>query len=100
MQRYDIILAEVENWLKRRYPDEVFSEFSREVGIVYSYVQEKSEPKLGISINALPSGIASILQKLGINHLYKFQEEAYMTILADKSVMIVAGTATGKTKAF
>jgi len=100
VQRYDIILAEVENWLKRRYPDEVFSEFSREVGIVYSYVQEKSEPKLGISINALPSGIASILQKLGINHLYKFQEEAYMTILADKSVMIVAGTATGKTEAF
>jgi len=100
VQRYDVILAEVENWLKRKYLDEVSSEFSREIGIVYSYIQEKTEPKLGISVNALPSDIASILQKLGIKSLYKFQEKAYKTILADKSVMIVAGTATGKTEAF
>jgi len=100
VQKYDVILAEIENWLKRRYSKEVSSEFSREVGIVYSYVQEKTEPKFGVSVEVLPSDIALTLQRLGISRLYKFQEEAYKTILANKSVMIVAGTATGKTEAF
>ncbi|MEM3511201.1 MAG: DEAD/DEAH box helicase [Candidatus Jordarchaeales archaeon] len=63
---------------------------------------EASEPSKGVKVeeSGLAPQLVQALKKLGIERLYRFQEEAIRRILDGKNVLIVAPTATGKTEAF
>ncbi|RLG80618.1 MAG: DEAD/DEAH box helicase, partial [Thermoprotei archaeon] len=75
---------------------------NRYVRVVHVYVEEYGEPEPGPSVEELdiPQQLRSVLVKAGIKRLYRFQWEAFKKILAGKSIVITAGTGTGKTEAF
>ncbi|MBS7288486.1 MAG: DEAD/DEAH box helicase [Candidatus Freyarchaeota archaeon] len=61
-----------------------------------------SEPSKGVRVeeSGLAPQLVQALRRVGIERLYKFQEEAIRKILDGKNVLVVAPTATGKTEAF
>ncbi|ABN70584.1 DEAD/DEAH box helicase domain protein [Staphylothermus marinus F1] len=75
---------------------------ARDIGVIYVYREETGEPEPGPSIEDidLPEPLLEALKKRGIRRLYRFQYDAYKSILNGENVVITAGTGTGKTEAF
>ena len=67
----------------------------------YKVIQEP-EPEPGNEVKHLPvdDAVIDALMEVQIKKLYKFQEEAVKAFLGGKDVVVVAPTASGKTKAF
>ena len=65
-------------------------------------ILEPQEPKYGCKPEEvhLMETIAPSLDKIGIEKLYEFQEQAWRSILDGKNTVIVAPTGAGKTEAF
>jgi DEAD/DEAH box helicase domain-containing protein len=63
---------------------------------------EEPPPDYGDSVRALPvdEAIIEVLEKKGIEKLYRFQEDAVKKILRSTDVVVTAPTASGKTEAF
>jgi DEAD/DEAH box helicase domain-containing protein len=63
---------------------------------------EEPPPDYGDSIKALPvdGAVIEVLEKKGIERLYRFQEDAVKKILRGADVVVTAPTASGKTEAF
>ena len=63
---------------------------------------DEPPPDLGSQLDDMPVNEATknVLKAKGIDHLYKFQEEAIKKILQGNDVVITAPTASGKTEAF
>src|SRR5918994_1649097 len=63
---------------------------------------DEPPPHLGSQLDDMPvnEAIKNVLKAKGIDHLYKFQEEAIKKILQGNDVVITAPTASGKTEAF
>ncbi|MDQ4017666.1 MAG: DEAD/DEAH box helicase, partial [Thermoproteota archaeon] len=63
---------------------------------------DEPPPDLGSQLDDMPvnEAIKNVLKAKGIDHLYKFQEEAIKKILQGNDVVITAPTASGKTEAF
>lgn len=75
--------------------------FSRRDYVVDYKVIDEPEPESGCSAYELvDETLAQTLDRKGIKHLFKFQEEAIKKILDGKDLVIVAPTASGKTEAF
>ena len=91
----DWLTSELDKYLESKYP-------RLDVRVIYEKVEDVGEPEPGPSIReiGLPDRLVGILEKRGIERLYKFQYEAYKYILDGNNVVIVAGTGTGKTEAF
>ncbi|MCG2909597.1 MAG: DEAD/DEAH box helicase [Stygiolobus sp.] len=72
------------------------------VRISHVYTETSLDPDLGSSVDELGLNpcLVDALKTLGINRLYKFQEESLKKIIEGKNVMIISGTGTGKTEAF
>jgi len=90
------LISEVDAELRR-----VFG-FGSGVRVIYSRVEEFSEPEPGPHVDELdlPRQVVEGLKRLGVERLYRFQWEAAKAVLDGYSVIIVAGTGTGKTEAF
>lgn len=74
---------------------------SRSDFIVDYKVARPQEPEYGAAPEEVfGEAISLSLREAGISRLYKFQEEAALSILAEKNVIIVAPTGSGKTEAF
>ncbi len=75
---------------------------SKEVGIIHVYKEKTGEPEPGPFIDELdlPDPLKETLRRRGISRLYKFQWEAFKSILDGFNTIITAGTGTGKTEAF
>lgn len=65
-------------------------------------VIESPEPEMGCGVDGMGLGdaLAKSLENAGISRFYKFQEDATRLIMAGKSAVIEAPTASGKTEAF
>lgn len=91
----DRFTQELDRYLEDKYPNS-------ETRVIYERVEESGEPEPGPSIHdiELPELLVKVLEKRGIQRLYKFQYEAYRHVLNKENIVIVAGTGTGKTEAF
>jgi DEAD/DEAH box helicase domain-containing protein len=70
--------------------------------VVYVKVEEPVEPKLGPPVEGVVRSeeLVRALRRRGIHRLYEFQAEAIRLISEGRSVLVVAGTGSGKTEAF
>ena len=70
--------------------------------VVHVEVEKPQEPPLGSAVEEMPINdrLKKVLVDRGIKRLYKFQEEAVLSILEGNHTLILAGTGTGKTEAF
>ncbi|MEM4717344.1 MAG: DEAD/DEAH box helicase [Desulfurococcaceae archaeon] len=91
----DPFSIELERYLESKYP-------RQEVRVLYEKIEESMEPEQGPLIYELdlPEPLIRVLERRGINRLYRFQYDAYKHILNGRNVVISAGTGTGKTEAF
>jgi len=76
--------------------------FSNKDYIAYYKLFEESEGEYGCKVEDLEiyDGLKEALKDMGIQRLYKFQEQAIKEILNGNDVVIVAPTGNGKTEAF
>ncbi|MEM1611790.1 MAG: DEAD/DEAH box helicase [Desulfurococcaceae archaeon] len=91
----DQLTLDLNRYLEGKYPRSGAS-------VIYEKVEETEEPEPGPSIYeiGLQEQLIKVLEKRGIQRLYRFQYDAYRHILDGDNVVIVAGTGTGKTEAF
>ena len=70
--------------------------------LVYKWVERPFKPEPGPTLDELDvcETLRAELKSRGISRLYKFQARAMDLISKGRSVVIVAGTGTGKTEAF
>ncbi len=70
--------------------------------LAYVKREEAGDPEPGprVSEAGLAPRVASALEALGYERLYRFQHEAYRAWASGSDVFIVSGTGTGKTEAF
>ncbi len=85
-------------------PDEITKSilFSKKDFIAQYKILKNPEPKMGCDVEdlGLDESITNYLKEIGIEKLYKFQEEAIREITFGENVVIEAPTASGKTEAF
>lgn len=75
---------------------------SKEDYVVYYKLFDVNTPEIGHSLYeiGIDPSLVEVVEKSGINKLYKFQEEAIKRIVKGENVVIVAPTGSGKTEAF
>ena len=96
--------AEIEEMIGKSSPEKVTREIlaSKKDYVAQYKVLRGPEPEMGRRIGdmGLDPGISEHLSELGIERLYRFQDDAISGIMSGRNVIIEAPTASGKTEAF
>ncbi len=85
-----------------RFVDSSLKTLSPDCRLIYARKEVVEEPKPGplVSEVDMDERLKQALLSRGVERLYEFQHQAYQKIVSGSDVMIVSGTATGKTEAF